>query len=90
MNEFRHEVEIHLNFNHPNIVKMVGICINPMCMILEVDYSPELESNRLAFTKWKRNGVDSRLQQGLKLGHKTQNRDGCSSRPTIHAQYVFD
>jgi len=33
--EFRHEIKIHSKLSHPNIVALMGICMNPFCIILE-------------------------------------------------------
>lgn len=64
MTEFRQEVEIHIGFDHPNIVKLEGICINPMCMVLEV--SARTWHTKIlileALRKWKRHATHYGLQ----------------------------
>jgi len=33
---FRREAEVHRKLRHPNVVMLIGICVQPACMVLEL------------------------------------------------------
>lgn len=36
LNEFQHEAEFQLKMQHPNLVKLLGICTHPMALVIEL------------------------------------------------------